>query len=326
LPGTPAAFSASTMDWARDRPRVNADDWASGSLEVESPYPMTEIVPLPRFAAKALTSSVAGCDRLEARSRNTIVADVPAAGAGIGAGTTCTAGAAGAVAGRGGGPSGNAGCGPVGGALAAAVAAGPAGGVPAVGDGEADWPEEVWAGLAGPDAPWDDAVCPGVGVAGPDVAWAGPVWPGVAVWLGVAVWPGVAVCAGAAWPGVAVWLGVAVWPGVAVCAGAAWPGAASVVGGASSGVLCTDLRGAGDSGVGGAVTAGMEALATGAPVELDPTCGALPGGGGGGAVPTPNRPGEELGEEGSANGADCAACCALVRSATSESVSFFNAS
>jgi urocanate hydratase len=48
-------------------------------------------------------------------------------------------------------------------------------------------------------------------------------------------------------------------------------------------------------------------------------------GGGGGAVPTPNNEGEAVGEDGSANGADWAACCALVRSATSESVSFFNA-
>jgi hypothetical protein len=121
------------------------------------------------------------------------------------------------------------------------------------------------------------------------------------------------------------------------------------------------LRGAGDGGAAGAVTAGMDALATGVPGEPDvaggvapdggapdggaPDDGApddealddealgglapgvvAPGGGGGGAVPTPNRPGEAVGEDGSANGADWAACWALVRSATSESVSCFIAS
>jgi len=75
----------------------------------------------------------------------------------------------------------------------------------------------------------------------------------------------------------------------------------------------------------------MEALATGTaedPVVVGPVVvGKIaPGGGGGGAVPTPNKCGEALGEDGSANGARSAACCALVRSATSESVSFFNAS
>jgi hypothetical protein len=96
--------------------------------------------------------------------------------------------------------------------------------------------------------------------------------------------------------------------------------------GASSGVLCTAFRGAADGGAGGAVTAGIEALATGVPGEPDPVGGAADGGGGGGAVPTPNRLGEAVGEEGSASGADWAACCALVRSATNESVSFFKAS
>jgi polyhydroxyalkanoate synthase len=43
-------------------------------------------------------------------------------------------------------------------------------------------------------------------------------------------------------------------------------------------------------------------------------------------VPTPNRDGEALGEDGSDIGAACAACWALVRSATSDSVSFFSAS
>jgi hypothetical protein len=108
---------------------------------------------------------------------------------------------------------------------------------------------------------------------------------------------------------------------------------AGVAGGASSGVLCTGLRGAGDGGAGGAVTAGMEALATGealAGVPGDPPAaagwvavGVTPGGGGGGAVPTPNRFGDAVGDDGSASGADCAACWALVRSATSESVSCF---
>jgi hypothetical protein len=74
------------------------------------------------------------------------------------------------------------------------------------------------------------------------------------------------------------------------------------------------------------VTAGIEALATGVPAEADFGGGVMPGGGGGGAVPTPNRPGDAEGEDGSASGEDSAACCALVRSATSESVSFFIAS
>jgi hypothetical protein len=106
----------------------------------------------------------------------------------------------------------------------------------------------------------------------------------------------------------------------------------AVSGAGSSGALRTALRGAADGagGGGGAVTAGIDALATGVPGLPDPA-GALAegalaeGAGGGGAVPTPNRFGEALGEDGSASGADCAACCALVRSATSESVSFFSA-
>lgn len=84
------------------------------------------------------------------------------------------------------------------------------------------------------------------------------------------------------------------------------------------------MRGAAAGG--GAVTAGIDALATGVPGEPAPVGGLAPGGGGGGAVPTPNSEGEAAGEDGSANGEDCAACCALARSATSESVSFFNAS
>ena len=230
------------MDWARDSPRFRAADWASGSLEPESPYPVTEMVPFPRLAAKAFTSSAAGCDRLEARSGNTMVADVPAEGAGIGVGARLAAGAGPAAAGRGGGATGNAGGGPAGGATAAA------GGV---------------AIVAG-------------GVARAAVPWSGVV------------------------------------------------GVAAV--GASSGVLCTGLRGAGDGGAGGAVAAGIDALATGAAGELVFAGGVTPGGGGGGAVPTPNRLGDAEGDDGSASGADWAACWALVRSATSESVSFFIAS
>jgi hypothetical protein len=89
------------------------------------------------------------------------------------------------------------------------------------------------------------------------------------------------------------------------------------------------------------VTAGIEALATGGPEGAfpegavpdgavpagdAPDFGVAPGGGGGGAVPTPNSPGEAVGDDGSANGADCAACCALVRSATSDAVSFLSSS
>jgi hypothetical protein len=100
------------------------------------------------------------------------------------------------------------------------------------------------------------------------------------------------------------------------------------VGGASRGVLCTALRGAGDGAAGGAVTAGMEALATGAagdPLAGDPGAAfeVAPAGGGGGAVPTPNKDGEAVGDDGSASGAASAVCWALVRSAISESVSCF---
>jgi hypothetical protein len=229
-----------------------------------------EMVPLPRFAAKAFTSSAAGGVRLEARSRNTIVADVPADGAGIGVATTGAAGGGEpAAAGRGGGPAGSAGDGPV--------------------------------GSAG-DEPAEDT---------PEFG-------------------GTADVAGAAEPAVVVAGAVAAGAG----AGVAAPGPG---GSASSGALCTALRGAGDGAVAadgaaaGAVTAGMEALATGVPGEPVPAAGALardvvPGGGGGGAVPTPNKVGEAAGEDGSANGADWAACWALVRSATSESVSFFSSS
>jgi hypothetical protein len=100
-------------------------------------------------------------------------------------------------------------------------------------------------------------------------------------------------------------------------------------------VLCTGLRGAADGGVTGAVTAGIDALAIGVPPEppvaaeglpFGDGAGVDPGGGGGGAVPTPNRFGDAVGEDGSASGADCAACWAFVRSATSESVRLFIAS
>jgi hypothetical protein len=101
--------------------------------------------------------------------------------------------------------------------------------------------------------------------------------------------------------------------------------------GASSGVLCTGRRGAaagGVGGAGGAFTAGIDALATGVPgrAEADGGVAEDGGGGGGGAVPTPNSDGEAAGEDGSAGGAACAACWALVRSATSESVSCLSAS
>lgn len=98
--------------------------------------------------------------------------------------------------------------------------------------------------------------------------------------------------------------------------------------GASKGSLCTGLRGAGDGGDAGALTAGMLALATGVPAAPPPEAPAFNPtfGGGGGAVPTPNRPGEAVGDDGSASGADCAACCALVRSATSDAVNLFSAS
>jgi polyhydroxyalkanoate synthase subunit PhaC len=105
--------------------------------------------------------------------------------------------------------------------------------------------------------------------------------------------------------------------------GEEFPVGAGWADGASSGADSTAFRGA---GAGGAFTAGIDALATGVPGEPPPLGGLTPGGGGGGAVPTPNSDGEAVGEDGSANGTDCAACCAFARSATSESVSFFNAS
>lgn len=62
-----------------------------------------------------------------------------------------------------------------------------------------------------------------------------------------------------------------------------------------------------------------------APDAAAPAVG-VPGGAdvpGSGAVPTPNKDGEAVGDDGSASGTACAACCALVRSATSESVTSF---
>src|SRR6185437_14830503 len=69
------------------------------------------ITRLPRLAAKAFTSSAAGCDSAEEPATKTmVVALLPVAGA---AGTETGAGGGGApaAAGRGGGPGGRAGCG-----------------------------------------------------------------------------------------------------------------------------------------------------------------------------------------------------------------------
>jgi hypothetical protein len=94
--------------------------------------------------------------------------------------------------------------------------------------------------------------------------------------------------------------------------------------GAANGALCTAPTGArdgagtapepaagaaGNGAAGGASTAGIEALAV-----------CVPGGGaggGGGTVPLPNSSGEAVGDDGSANGANAARCCALARSAIS---------
>lgn len=109
-------------------------------------------------------------------------------------------------------------------------------------------------------------------------------------------------------------------------AGGIWPAPAepdAAAAGCSSGALCTDLRGAGIGGVGftgvasdvgGGLTAGMVTLAAGGVVD------------GGTVVPTPNRPGDSVFEDGSGKGLACSRWCAAVRSATSESVIFFNAS
>src|ERR1700761_5298119 len=84
------------------------------------------MVPLPRLAAKAFTSSAAGVDRLDAPSRNTIVAEVPDAGAGIVAvaGTTGDGGGGGATDGRVGGALDNGGKVPASAAVAVGGAAG----------------------------------------------------------------------------------------------------------------------------------------------------------------------------------------------------------
>lgn len=106
--------------------------------------------------------------------------------------------------------------------------------------------------------------------------------------------------------------------------------------GASSGVLCTGLRGAGDGG--GEVSLAGEAAAGGCGAGGEPggwaacsdalACPATAGrgGGGGGSVPAPNSAGEALGEDGSASGAASAVCWAFVRSATRAAVSFCIAS
>ena len=264
MSGTPAARSTVTIDCARDRPRFTAADCASGSLDAESPYPMTEIVPLPRLAANAFTSSAAGGDRFDASLRNTIVAEAPADGVGIGFGAGAAgAGGGPATAGRAGGAAGTAGGGPAGDAAVGSAA----GGLPAR------------AVLAGGDAGGTDAVEAG------------------AVELDGAELDG---------------------------------------GSAASGALCTGLRGAADGAEAGALTAGIDALRAGVPdaagepgLAGDVGPGGVapgdvaPGGGGGGAVPIPNRLGDAVGDDGSASGAASAACWALVRSATSESVNCF---
>lgn len=85
--------------------------------------------------------------------------------------------------------------------------------------------------------------------------------------------------------------------------------------GAANGVLSTGLRGAADGGEGGAVAAGMVALATGAwPAEADPPGAAA--GGGGAMVPCPNSPGDAEGEDGSDKGVAAAMYSACARSAT----------
>ena len=103
--------------------------------------------------------------------------------------------------------------------------------------------------------------------------------------------------------------------------------AAGAACGPGSGALCTEVTGAdlgaggGPSGCGfggGALAAASEALApAGWPA-------AVPGGGGGGAVPMPNRLGEAVREDGSANGAASAARWAWARSATRPAVSASN--
>jgi hypothetical protein len=153
-----------------------------------------------------------------------------------------------------------------------------------------------------------------------------------------------AVAAGGGWAGDEA--GAAAWddPDAGAAPAVAAGAAGGVEGGGSRSALCTGRRGAGDGAGGGAVTAGIDAFAVGAPEFEPPTAGppaaaapaevweAVPGvaaaeaGAGGGAVPTPNNDGDALGDDGSANGAACAACWALVRSATREAVSFFIAS
>ena len=239
LPGTPAAFRASTIDWARDRPRFSAADWASGSLD----------------------GGVA------------IAGDGDRAVAALG----------------------GKGLHLVGGRLATGWTHPP---------GTRSWPIDrpkapAWA-LARPAGRRGRRPRRAASAARPATPASGP--------------GSAAAAAGGGHGGAA-----------------AAAGAAARRGGASSGALCTALRGAADGGGGVAVGRRSHRRHRRAghrcPGERGPACrGLAAGGGGGGAVPTPNSDGEAVGEDGSASGADCAACCALVRSATSESVSFFNAS
>lgn len=108
---------------------------------------MTEMVALPRFAAKAFTSSAAGCVRFEVCSRNTMLVDAPEGGAGIGVGAAGVTGGAPAAAGRGGGAAGKSGCGPASATLEVGDAAGSAGGVPPLAVAAAAC--VLWAGAAG---------------------------------------------------------------------------------------------------------------------------------------------------------------------------------
>jgi hypothetical protein len=69
------------------------------------------MTPLPRFPAKAFTSSAAGCDNCDDPATKTMLAPVlPEAGIG-GAGVGAGGGGDPAADGRGGGPAGRAGCG-----------------------------------------------------------------------------------------------------------------------------------------------------------------------------------------------------------------------
>lgn len=88
-------------------------------------------------------------------------------------------------------------------------------------------------------------------------------------------------------------------------------------GGVTGALGCADVCACAgdDGGAGGAFAAGNVADAAGAA----PGAGAGPGGG---VVPTPNRSGDALGDEGSPSGAAAAIRCAFARSATSASAIF----